>query len=140
MNDFELVEHTADIGLIAYGKTKEELFENAGKGLFSIITDIDKISDVEGFEISVTGEDLEDLFIRWLNELIYFWEVNRVLACRFKVNIKDDTTLEAKISGERFDHKRHTIEHGVKAVTYYDFKLEYNRSDKIWTAKVIIDV
>ncbi|MCX7795067.1 MAG: archease [bacterium] len=140
MNNFELVEHTADIGLIAYGKTKEKLFENAGEGLFSIITDINKVSPIEKFSISTSGEDLEDLFICWLNELIYFWEVNRVLLCKFKVNIKEDTFLEGIISGERFDHSRHIIEHGVKAVTYYNFKLEYDHKNKIWTAKVIIDV
>lgn len=140
MSRFELIEHTADIGLIAYGETKEELFENAGEGLFSIITNINEVSPVEEFDISTSGEDLEDLFICWLNELIYFWEVNKVLLCKFKVSIKEDTFLEGKISGERFDHSRHTIEHGVKAVTYYDFKLEYDRKNNIWTAKVIIDV
>lgn len=140
MNKFELVEHTADIGLVAYGKTKEELFENAGEGLFSIITDITSISPIEDFSISTSGEDLEDLFICWLNELIYFWEVNKVLLCKFRVSIKEDTFLEGKISGEKFNHDKHTIEHGVKAVTYYNFKLEYDNKNKIWTAKVIIDV
>lgn len=140
MNKFELVEHTADIGLVAYGKTKEELFENAGEGLFSIITDITSISPIEDFSISTSGEDLEDLFICWLNELIYFWEVNKVLLCKFRVSIKEDTFLEGKISGEKFNHDKHAIEHGVKAVTYYNFKLEYDNKNKIWTAKVIIDV
>jgi len=140
MSKFELIEHTADIGLVAYGKTKEELFENAGEGLFSIITDINKISATERYSISTTAEDLENLFICWLNELIYFWEVNKILASKFKVSIEDDTLLEAIIYGERFDHSKHTIEHGVKAVTYYEFKLEYDHIKKIWTAKVIIDV
>ncbi|MGC8970876.1 MAG: archease [bacterium] len=140
MNKFELIEHTADIGLIAYGKSKEELFENAGEGLFSIITDLSKVFPIEKFNISTTAEDLENLFICWLNELIYFWEVNRILVSRFKVDIKDDALLEAVIYGERFDHNKHTIEHGVKAVTYYEFKLEYDHTKKIWTAKVIIDV
>lgn len=140
MNRFELIEHTADIGLVAYGSTKEELFENAGEGLFSIITDLNKVSPVEESDISVAGDDLEDLYIRWLNELIYFWEVNRILGRKFKVSIKDDTSLKAIIYGERFDHNKHTIEHGVKAVTYYDFKIEYDHNRKIWTAKVIIDI
>lgn len=140
MSKFELVEHTADIGLVAYGKTKEELFENAGEGLFSIITDLNKVSAKERHSISTSAEDLENLFICWLNELIYFWEVNKTLASKFEVSIKDDTLLEAVIYGERFDHSKHTIEHGVKAVTYYEFKLGYDQTKKIWTAKVIIDV
>lgn len=139
MMKFELVEHTADIGLLSYGKTIQELFENAGEGLFSILTDITKVRPLEEYKLSVSGEDLEDLFIRWLNELIYFWEVERALASKFKVSI-NDTSLEALIYGEKFDHTRHTIEHGVKAVTYYDFKIEYDKANNLWKAKVIIDV
>lgn len=136
---FELVEHTADIGLVSYGRTIEELFENAGEGLFSILTDIEKIKPLEEHNISITGEDLEDLFICWLNELIYFWEVNRVLGSRFKVSINNNN-LEGILYGEKFNQSRHTIEHGVKAVTYYDFKLEYDKEIGLWKAKVIIDV
>ncbi len=34
---FEILEHTADIGLRARGKTPEELFENAAAGLLEIL-------------------------------------------------------------------------------------------------------
>ncbi len=36
--DFELVEHTADIGLKVYGKSEKELFINAARGMFFLIT------------------------------------------------------------------------------------------------------
>jgi len=35
-NRFKEIEHTADIGIIAYGKTLEELFENAACGMLYI--------------------------------------------------------------------------------------------------------
>jgi len=31
MNEFEILEHTADIGMAAYGKTKKEVFINGLK-------------------------------------------------------------------------------------------------------------
>ena len=34
---FEVFEHTADVGIIAYGKTLSEAFENAALGMFDII-------------------------------------------------------------------------------------------------------
>ncbi len=37
MKEFEILEHTADIGIAAYGKTKREVFINAAKGMFEII-------------------------------------------------------------------------------------------------------
>ena len=39
MKEFELIEHTADVGLRVYGKDLPDLFANAAKGLFSLITD-----------------------------------------------------------------------------------------------------
>ena len=43
MRKFKLIEHTADIGLTAYGKTLAEAFANAAYGMFSIITGISRI-------------------------------------------------------------------------------------------------
>ena len=40
MKRFQLIEHTADTGLIAYGHNLAEAFANAGYGLFSIITEL----------------------------------------------------------------------------------------------------
>jgi len=33
MKTFELIDHTADVGIKAYGKTLSEAFENAAKGI-----------------------------------------------------------------------------------------------------------
>jgi SHS2 domain-containing protein len=38
MKDFEFIDHTADIGITAYGADMPKLFANAGRGLFNIIT------------------------------------------------------------------------------------------------------
>jgi SHS2 domain-containing protein len=138
MKRFELIDHTADIGIIAYGDTLEELFENTAYGLFSIITDIDRVEPKDKYELSVKAMDGEELLISWLNELIYFWEVKRILASKFKVNILSSTHLESIIYGEKFSPQIHKIEHIVKAVTYYDFKLISHK--KGWEAQVILDV
>ena len=34
------MDHTADVGIRAYGASLEELFENAAAGMFSLITDL----------------------------------------------------------------------------------------------------
>ncbi|MFW6126504.1 MAG: archease, partial [Chloroflexota bacterium] len=40
---FELVEHTADTGLQAYGAHLSDAFANAAYGLFSIMTDLRRV-------------------------------------------------------------------------------------------------
>ena len=37
MKEFEILEHTADIGIMVYGKNKREIFINAARGMFEII-------------------------------------------------------------------------------------------------------
>jgi SHS2 domain-containing protein len=138
MKRFELIDHTADIGIIAYGNTLAELFENAAYGLFSVIIEIDMVEPKERYKIYVNAMDEEELLISWLNELIYFWEVKRVLGSMFKVNIISNSSLEGELYGEVFNPKKHRIEHIVKAVTYYNFKL--TREEKGWRAQVILDI
>ena len=37
MKPFEFIDHTADVGIKAWGATLTELFENSAKGMFSVI-------------------------------------------------------------------------------------------------------
>ena len=39
MKAYEIIEHTADIGIKSFGDTVSEAFSNAAKGMFDIITD-----------------------------------------------------------------------------------------------------
>ena len=41
--EFEILNHTADVGIIAYGADMKEAFANAAKGLFSLITELDDV-------------------------------------------------------------------------------------------------
>ena len=46
---FELLEHTADIYVAAYGVNMAEAFENAATAMFEVITDIAKVEAIENF-------------------------------------------------------------------------------------------
>ena len=41
--DFEIVNHTADVGIIAYGADIKQAFANAARALFSLITELDNV-------------------------------------------------------------------------------------------------
>ncbi len=61
MKIYELIEHTADVGIKAYGKNISEAFENAAKGMFDIITDKSEIEAVgEYIFIKITGKIVEE--------------------------------------------------------------------------------
>ena len=135
---FDILEHTADIGLIAYGKSLKEVFENAAIGMFSLVTDLDKVGDSFSCELRAENEDKEGLLAEWLNELLYISEVDEVVLKTFKItHLEKDRFLTARAYGEKVDLDRHEIKTQIKACTYHELRVE---KDKMWRAQVIFDI
>lgn len=138
MKKYELLEHTADIGIIAYGKTKEEAFEIAAEAMFDLICPLEKIEEKECFDIEVDAEDLESLLVTWLNELLYVYEVQKLLFKRFEVTLIGNNQLISHCYGEKVDPKKHEIIREIKAATYNLLKIE--PKDEKWVIQVVFDI
>jgi SHS2 domain-containing protein len=136
--DFEFIDHTADIGITAYGADMKQIFANAARGLFSIITNLDNVASTKKLDIQVIAPDREALLLQWLNELIYLFETRKMLFSRFEITVITDTELKAKAFGEKINLKKHELKTQVKATTYHMLKIEHNELG--WTAQVIFDV
>ena len=136
-NDFEIVSHTADVGIIAYGADVKQAFANAAKGLFSLITELDDIREVLYRDIEVTATDKESLLVEWLNELIYLFDTEYIIFKRFDITELDNTRLKARSYGEKVDNSRHELRTGVKAATYHLLKVDKDDGYKV---QVILDI
>lgn len=136
--DFEVIEHTADTGIIAYGSDLKEVFANTARGMFSLITDLDKVEEKEPQTIEVTAPDREALLVAWLNELIYLVDVKDMFFRRFVIDSITDTELKATGYGEKIDLARHEARIQFKAATYHTLKV--SQEDGGWKARVIFDV
>ena len=97
--DFEIIEHTADVGIKAYGTDMKEAFVNAARGLFSLITELDDVEEIEYRDVEVTAPDQESLLVEWLNELIYLFDVENIIFRRFDITWLNDTQLRARSYG-----------------------------------------
>lgn len=135
---FEILDHTADIGLIVYGQDLKTLFENAGEAFFHLITDLNRVRQKEERRIELRGEALERLMVDWLNELLYLHDVENLLFKEFEVESVEENGLKAVVRGERFQEGVHVIHTGVKAVTYH--QIQVKREGRIWRARVIVDL
>ncbi len=124
MKRFQLIEHTADTGLVAYGNNLAEAFANAAYGLFSIIAELNKVRVVESRLMEVSAEDAEELLFNWLNHLIYVFEVERLLFKRFDISEFTENNLKATCRGEKYDPSRHRLKLGVKSATYHMLKVD----------------
>ncbi|HSB04318.1 MAG TPA: archease [Thermodesulfobacteriota bacterium] len=138
MKRFEVLDHTADIGLAIYGENLKALFENAGEAFFHLITDLKKVRRRIERRIEIGGESLDRLMVDWLSELLYLHDVENLLFKGFKVESVGDDGLKAIVKGEPFQEGVHVIKTEVKAVTYH--QLEVRQERKGWRARVILDL
>ncbi len=138
MGHYELLDHTADIGIIAFGKGRSEVFALAAYAMFDILTDIDNIRETGSFELQVSATNVEELLVAWLNELLYRYETERYIGRRFVISNMNDTSLCASVFGEKVDPTRHEIKAEIKSVTYHQLRVENVEGE--WKAQVIFDV
>jgi SHS2 domain-containing protein len=139
---YEYLEHTADIKFLAYGKTLEEVFENAALAMFNVIIDTSKVSGETVREITLKSPDPESLLVDWLSELLYLFEVEEIIFRKFQVKqIREEGSeysIIAQASGEEFYSKGLPFETEIKAVTYN--QLEIKKTDDGWKAQVVVDI
>ncbi len=139
---FEFKEHTADVLIVAYGSSLEELFENAAQAVFEVMTDTSRIEPRVEKRIEEMGFDLENLLYRWLEDLLVYYDAENMVFGKFKVyNIDrrgEDYVLSASAWGEEFDEKKHERRTIVKAITYAQMKIE--KEGNTWKASFVVDI
>ncbi len=135
--DFEIVDHTADVGIIAYGANMNQAFANAARALFSLITELDDVAEVLHRDTELTASDEESLLVEWLNELIYLFDVENILFKRFDITQLNNTQLKARSYGEKVDSSKHKLKIGVKAATYHMLKIDKGDGCKV---QVLFDI
>ncbi len=135
--EFEIINHTADVGIIAYGGDMKQAFANASKAMFSLITELDDVEEIEHRDIELTAPDQESLLVGWLNELIYLFDAEQMLFKRFDIVRLSQTHLKARSYGHKVDSSKHNLKMGVKAATYHMLKIDKNNGSKV---QVLFDI
>jgi SHS2 domain-containing protein len=141
---YEILEHPADVGFLAYGRTLAELFENAALAMCSLGCAPEKIEERTEREIAAQGSDIEALLYAWLAEVLAIADADQLVFRRIAVTTLREPAPgqpgEARgiAYGEKFDRQRHTAGTYVKAVTLHQFLVE--RTADGFRAQVFVDV
>jgi len=135
--EFEVLDHTADVGIIAYGADLRQAFANAAKGLFSLITELGDVDEALHRDIELTASDEESLLVEWLNELVYYFDTEAIIFKRFDIIELNNTHLKARGHGEKVNSSKHKLKTGVKAATYHMLKVEKNNGCRV---QVLFDI
>src|SRR5437763_2416305 len=134
---FEVFDHTADVGVRAWGPDLPTAFAQAARGLFSLLVPLDAIRETRAREVAVQAGDPESLLVAWLDELLFVFETEGLVFGRFAVALSTPTTLTAVAHGEPFDPARHRGGVVVKAATYHQIAVAAGPPSRV---QVILDI
>lgn len=137
MKSYEYFEATADIGFKAYGKDINEAFENASKAMFNIITDTSDVLPAKEISFEISSEDEVSLLYDYLEELLFYHEVEFMLFSEFHVEIDEKLHLKATISGEQINWDKHERKTEIKAITFHKMAVEKTDCVKL---RAIVDL
>lgn len=115
-----------------------EAFQNAARGLMSIIAGSSKVKADEKRLISIIARDRENLLVRWLTEILYLYDGEKFLTADVKFDMMNNTSLQATVLGQQFDASKHELNLDVKAITYH--QLMVKKLGDLWIARVFVDI
>jgi SHS2 domain-containing protein len=137
---FRFLEHTADAKFQAYGRTLEEAFANAALATASLMWDTASIDRKIQVPVRARGRDLEQLLVRFLEEILFLVESRFfLLAAAGEVKIERRGAayeLEAVFWGDT-NSDAYETHGGVKAITYNEMKISKNDG---YAIQVVVDV
>ncbi|RMF72814.1 MAG: archease [Acidobacteria bacterium] len=141
--DYELIEHTADVGIVVRAESLERLFETAAAAMFDLMYDVESARPGPMVHrVALREDDLAAALAAWLGELLSWamaegaapgaFEVTSVAPGRAGVDVR------GQVLAEPLDPARHRFETELKAVTYHG--IDVGRRNGNWEARVIFDV
>ncbi len=135
---FEVIDHTADVGIRAIAPDLSRCFETAARGMFHILSDGSRIEPKREYIVEIDADSYENALTDFLSELLFLFDTERVLFMNFSVELTlsarsenrvfmDDGTqhsvpsigLKARCRGEPYDENRHNYPVEIKAVTHH---------------------
>ncbi len=144
MKTYEIINHTADVGLRIYGRNLEGLFLNAASAMFEIMLEQVKKRPIFGrtehmrFLLNKQGNNIEEVFVAWLSELLYLFSAEGLVMEKANMHKLDLNCIQAEVIGRAFDSDFERIKTEIKAVTYHE--LEIKEDKRGWQAQVIFDI
>lgn len=135
MKPFEMLEHTADIRIRAFGSTLEMLFSNAACGMSAYIfgEEIFSLPVLGHTAFQIVSHDRESLLVDWLSEILLLELSQSKAFTKFDINFPAQGELLAKA----YYVSLAPLE-DIKAVTYHNLKIELING--LWQATVTFDI
>lgn len=132
---YAFFEHTADVGVRAWGPTLGEAFGQAALGLVAHMVDVSRAKAVGEAILEVEGGSAERLLFSFLEEVLYLFETELWVITEADVEILPGR-LRATLRGEAYDAARHGHVHEIKAMTWHELAIQRDPPE----VRVIVDI
>lgn len=131
MSPWEILEHTADVGLTVEADTIEEAIADTIEGFGGLVCPEAEVDPSEPWQIQIEARDLDDLVVDALDEINYIHQTQRFIPAECEVvldQMQGDETVRwratFRMRGEHYDEDKHGHLMEIKATTYHGFTLE----------------
>lgn len=134
-NKFKILPHTADVRMLIFGDSFQELFFNALLGMEKILGPIktNKETDWRGFKVE--SLDTTALLIDFLSEILYLTQTHKEIYNQLEIKKLTETSIEGRVKGIKIEG----FSEDIKGVTYHEAYVQ-QKSDGKWEALVIFDL
>lgn len=136
---YRFLDHATDAMIEATAPTLEEAFLKAAEATVEVALDASTVKELGQTQVSVSGSNLDRLLFNWLDEVIYMLITEGFAVRKFDVKISQngDYRLDAVMSGEPLDLKRHRFRVEIKAPTFHCMEI---LQDNAVTIRFLLDL
>jgi len=135
---YQIIDHTADLGIIVRGPDVNRLFINAANAMIDLMIKRNRGNAQVFRDILIDAADFSDLMVRWLGEILYLFAAEKLIAHIIEIKTISPIKLEAALSFAIFEPERHQVLREIKAVTYHQISVREVNDE--WEARVIFDI
>lgn len=137
-SEIQVLDHTADLGIIVKSPDLQTLFEDAAGYMMQMMVAPLEEGIGHDFAIRVEASDLEDLMVRWLGEILYLFEGEGQIVTSVRIEALSPCSLSSVVRRIPFDVEVHEVLCEIKAVTYH--QIEVRERAGRWESRIIFDV
>lgn len=139
MARFEILEHTADVGIRAEGVDLPDVFEGATLGLLDIVgTWAPGHAAAEQVELAIEADDVGALLVDWLGEVVYLGDSRDAVVTSLQMEQVTERRAAGRLGMAPRDDAAYEGGTQVKAITYH--RLAVEQTEAGWSATVYVDV
>lgn len=129
MTPWEVLEHTADVGLRVEAETIEEAIASVVEGFGGLVCPEGEIDPAEPWQLQVEADELDDLVVDMLDEINYIHQTQRFLPAHCEVILDEVGETQRyratiRMRGETYDEGKHGHLMEIKATTYHGFEIQ----------------